>query len=171
MELHYILTKRGWTEQEIHRTLETLNAGEHRKSSFVKKLDIFVLWLFLIVSITGIFIVSIALVPILVIMEGGYLFITLAGMGATFGLLLDSIIVHLHKLRQLIMPNIFLPAFALINVYLITTFANDIIEALKLATLKHSPTLVSIVYVAAFLAPHVIRGISTEKSLCKTQRA
>lgn len=171
MESHFKLSKKGWTEQEIHRTLDTLNAGEQKKSLFVKKLDTFVLWLFLIISILGIFAISIALVPILVIMEGAQLFILLAGMGAVFGVLLDSIIVHLQKLRQLIISRIFLPVFALINVYLITRFSNDLIEMLKLPTLHHSPTLVSITYVAAFLVPHIIRGLNTKSIQCKTQVA
>lgn len=161
MDLHFKLSKRGWTEREIHRAFDTLKAGEEKKSLFVRQLDAFVLWLFLIVSIISIFVISVTLVPILVIMEGAYLFVMLTGMGLVFGVLLDSIIVHLQKLRQLILPHIFLPAFALINVYLITRFSNDLIELLKLPTLHHSPTIVSIVYVTAFLLPYVFGRIRT----------
>ncbi len=172
-DLHERLEKKGWSEKEVQSTLRALEEGERRKSSFVLKLDVFVFWLFLILAITGTFVVSVVLVPILVIMQGIYLYGMLAVMGVFFGVLLNSAVVHLLKVqtRPLIMPNIFLPAIALINVYIITHFSNDLIELLKLPTLQHSPALVSLVYVIAFMIPYAVWKIRTPSSFPSAEHA
>jgi len=161
-QLHTILERKGWSEQEVQHALRSLEEAEQKKSPFVRALDTFVIWLFLIIAILGTFIVSVVLVPILVIMQGAMLYAMLAGMGVFFGFVLTSVLVHLEKVqtKPLIMPSIFLPAIALINVYIITRFSNDLIELLKLPTISHSPAIVSVVYVAAFVIPHTIHHFS-----------
>ena len=152
-ELHIQLTKRGWSEQDIHAALQTLEQGNKKKSSFIRVLDTLVSWLFLIVAIIGSFIVSVILVPILVTMQGAALYFVLFVTGLFFGTLLWSILVHLKKLKYFIVPQVLIPVLALTNVYIITKFSNDLIELLNIPTLEHSPTLVSLVYVFAFFLP------------------
>lgn len=130
----------------------------HKK--LIKKgwLETFAIWLFLIISILGTFVISVALVPFLLVMQGVYLYCSLVGMGLFFGVLIKSAVIHVQKIqvRSFIMPHVLLPVLALINAYLITSFSNDLIKLLKLPVLQHSPTLVSIVYILAFLLPYFL---------------
>lgn len=172
--LHMKLEKKGWPAKEVHKILRILKEAEHKKGKLILWLDVFVIWMFLIISIVGTFLVSVILVPLLLVMKGLYLYGMLFVIGLFFGLLLDSTLVHLRKVwtKHLIMPNILLPTLAVINVYLITKFSNDIIESLKLPTLTHSPTLVSTVYVLAFILPHFLRLIILDKEnyICQSHQ-
>ena len=126
----------------------------------VHSLDIFVSWLFLIIAIIGSFIISIVLTPILILMQGILLYIVLFLAGLFFGMIIHSIKIHLRKLKTSIMPWFFIPAIALMHVYLITLFSNNLIKILKVPTPTHSPLVISIIYTLAFLLPLFLRKSS-----------
>jgi hypothetical protein len=150
--------KTSWTQAEKNKTMRSFQTAEQKKTSFVQFLDIAVFWVALFVAILGNFILSIVLVPFLLIMSGWMLYASLFFVGLSFGLLFAVIISYIEKIetKHHIIAGVFIPALALINVYIITYFANELIVLLKLTTTAHNPGLVSITYVVAFTLPYLI---------------
>ncbi len=158
-ELHTRLTKRGWSEQDIHTALNIVRESESKKSNFIRALDRFVSWLFLIIAVLGSFIISAILVPLLIVMQGIFLYVVLFIAGLFFGTIILSVLVHLRHIKTFITPYFFIPLIALLNTYIITLFSNDLIKTLQLHTLEHSPALVTFVYLIAFLLPQLFSRV------------
>lgn len=124
----------------------------------------FVYYLTLFVMIFLIFFLSIIAVPFLMLMKTFSLFVFLFLLGASFGTVFDIVLYILEKIQKpKFMPEIFIPAIALISTFIITHFSNDLAKYSGLR--MHDPLLVSIAYAGAFVLPYIIHKINfPEKS-------
>ncbi len=151
-----LLRQKGWQPHQITRATGIIGAAQEVKSDAIKFLDMFVYWGILLLAIVGNFILSIVVIPILLAFDDLSLVIAVAIIAVAFGTLLDVIIREVEHFRRnkLIIPELFIPAIALINIYIITTLTNNVAELVQLPT--HNPWIVSIMYVCGFSLPHFL---------------
>lgn len=155
-QLRNTLKEKGWPNHHIERTISTLHSASGLKSDSVKILDNLVFWGLLVIAVLGNFALSIVLIPVLVAFTNVALLITVAVLAIAFGFILDVVLREIEHLQKshLIIPELFIPAIALINIYVITNLSNKLIVELNLVT--HNPWIVSVVYITGFLIPHFI---------------
>jgi hypothetical protein len=118
-------------------------------------------WVLLIVAIIGNLVISIALIPFLLAFKKIPLYFTIVILAAMFGYLFDQLIKDIENLenKHQIIAWAFIPALAIVNTYYMTSFANHVTNTLSLPFALHSPILISITYVIAFILPYTIRNI------------
>jgi len=157
------LRNKGWNEQDITHAMEIIEQAKLQKPSKLRFLDSIIYWIVLFVALIGNFIISIILIPFMLAMEGIRLIFIIGVIGFAFGAFFDLIISDLKNLqnKQVIIAGVFLPILALINVSLMTEFANYIQKTLGILNAQHNPIVISIVYVFAFMMPYLIKGVMT----------
>lgn len=135
---------------------------EAYKTRIIEQLDVLLYWAILIISILGNFIVSIALVPFLVALQGWALYFTVFFIAATFGYMFTFVLQEIEKLQpqQNVIAIILIPAIAVINITIMTLMSNKLILLLDVNTAFHNPYLVAAVYVLGYLLPGGVRHIS-----------
>jgi len=151
-------THKHWTPELAQKTQNILDRGEKRKSTLVTFIDNALYWIVLFVAIICNLVLSVALVPFLLTLTGGFLAFSLFIISASFGTLFSFIIHGIEKLKptQHIIATIFIPALALINFAVITLLSNKIIISLHLSTTPHNPLLVGTYYVSGYVLPEII---------------
>lgn len=139
----------------VHNNMNDVHNVLMVKKGLTKTVEDLLYWTILIISILGNFVVSIALVPFLITLEGWPLYFCTLILGSTFGWMLTFILFSIEKLqpRQKVMANVLIPAVALINIVIITTMSNKLILLLKLATGFHSPIIIGATYVIGYTMP------------------
>jgi hypothetical protein len=154
--LRQTLTQKGWQPHHIDRAIGVLQSSPSARSDAVRLLDVLIYWGALALAVVGNFILSIAFIPVFLVFDDLSLVISVAIIAAAFGLLLDVVLREIEHLRHrvIIIPELFIPAIALINIYIITGLANGFASTLGLQT--HNPWVVSIMYVCAFVLPHFV---------------
>jgi len=159
-QLYDKLKKKGWSDAEIDKAMKIL--GESRSAPSVRRSTPFLYWAGLFLAVIGNMIMAVTLVPFLVIMQGFSLYFVVALLALVFGSLIS---VLLHDIEDVdpehkIMGWLFVPALALINVYIMVRVAGEFRSALFAgitdpATLN--PVLISVTYVICFLIPYGIK--------------
>lgn len=157
MELKEAIQKKPWSPEEKQRVLKIIEEGKTKKSKLLHFLDELVYWVFLFIAIFGNFILSVVLVPFMLILTGFYLFIVLFIIGFAFGMLINAILKEIQKVEEKkhIIPVLLIVALALINIYIITRFTNQLEGLLELTTPAHNPVLISATYALAFILPYL----------------
>jgi len=151
------LEKRGWNKREIAKAVGIIKNAKQNKNKenlFLEKRVYFVL---LAIILTANFAVSIALVPVLIALNGIFLYFMLAVLGITFGLLFELVIrsmEHLERKHHMALA-VLIPATALVNIFLISVFSNNIGEELGLKNFNE-PVAVALVYSISFVLPYII---------------
>ncbi len=113
-------------------------------------------WMALVVILVSNLVVSVVLIPFLIILENVplYILIILFGLmfGSLFKLTLDSIGNFESKHRYI--ASFFIPALAIINIAVITTLSNKMVELLELTTTQN-PVVLGLLYALAFITPFI----------------
>jgi hypothetical protein len=151
------LAGKGWGRAEIKRASDVLAHAEMAKSPSMQVLEQAAFWVALLTAIIGNFILSVVLVPFLLLLSGIGLYLAIFVIGVAFGTLFNVLIGYIENLGegQHIIAGAFIPALALINIYIITHFSNKLEILLQLTTPPHSPLAVSVTYVIAFVLPYL----------------
>lgn len=160
IEYHHLL-KKGFSKEEAKKTIDIINKAKRQKSHKIQFLDILVYWSLLIVTIIGNMIISIILIPFLLAFKKVPLYSTIFILAILFGTLFDQLLRQIEHLenKHHIIAGIFIPVLAVINVYYMTSFSNDLTETLRLPISLNSPLLVSIIYLIAFILPFMIHNL------------
>ena len=150
------LRKKGWSEEEIKRVSSVFDESPSKKSPTILLIDKIVYWSGLFLAIIGNFVISVLLIPFLILLKSFYLYIALLFLGIIFGWVFSILIADIEAIKagQHIVAWIFIPAIALVNVYLITNLSNDIATLMEISTGIHAASMVSVVYVIAFMFPY-----------------
>ncbi len=148
------LAAKGWHPDEIEKTMHILEQAEQRKNDFTKFTEGFLPWLALAVALVGNFIVSYALVPLMVLINNLNIYFIILIIAGSFGVLFTSVVkdIDLHIHHDLLLLMI-IPLVAFVNFFIITTIANSLSKAYMLDS-SHLPAGVGLVYALAFLAPY-----------------
>jgi len=86
-------------------------------------------------------------------------------MGVTFGLFLEAIIkeTQRYEMSRYLIPELLIPAIALINIYIATELSNSVAEMLLWHHAIQNPLVTSVVYVTAFMIPHFWKKMRKHK--------
>ncbi|MFC1754002.1 hypothetical protein ACFL96_11530 [Thermoproteota archaeon] len=156
------LKEKGWTDEEISKTLDIVYSEEKREKhiEYKKEMNQVVYWTTLLVLTIGNFLVSILLIPFLIAMQPYQLVIIVAVLGLVIGLLFDFIIKDIEHIERQhhVIAAIFIPALALINIFVMLSIAKSISLRLGLE-MYESPILIAVVYVVAFLIPYTVTQV------------
>jgi len=151
------LRTKGWSEGEINDALQTLySPSQQQKQSFYREsASPLLYWAGLIVLIIGNLFFALILVPVLMVLTKVQLFIVVSIMGLTFGLMFDFLLRDIEHVDQQhhIIAGLFIPAIALITVFVMVNLANAFSNRLNFGIIQ-SPLLVSLFYVGAFVLPY-----------------
>ena len=149
------LEKRGWENEEIERAVGIISNAKSEKTKengFLQER----MYLMLLILITAAnFIISAALIPIFMALNGAFLYVTIIVVGAGFGFLFELVIrgmEHLEKRHHVILAFV-IPAVCLVNSFIISRISNSIMKVLGLKNFQ-DPLLVSMVYSVAFVMPY-----------------
>lgn len=153
------LREKGWTQKEIDHTLAIIDESKNHKPKITIVMDRLVYWVALILAIVGNIILSVVLIPFLLVLDNIQLYIFVVVLATSFGLLFSQILKDIEGLdkKHHIIAGIFIPALALINVYVMVNLANYLDKIFKLSKLPHDPILISIIYVVFFIFPYIFR--------------
>jgi len=145
-----------WSSELAARSQDILIRADKTKPHWIKSVDSALYWVLLFIAIVGNFILSVVLVPFLLVLKGGSLYLSLFFIGLSFGFIFSFILHGIDKLQttQHIMASIFIPSIALINVGIFAVLSNKLIEVLKLSTPPHNAVLVGATYVFGYVLPY-----------------
>ena len=155
------LLEKGFSKKEAQRTVDIIQKAKEKKPLNIKFIDSVIYWILLIVAMIGNMVISIILIPFLLAFRKIPLYFIIIILAALFGFLFDQLIRDIENLEKKhhIIAWAFIPSLAVINTYYMTSFTNHLTEVFNLPITSNSPLLVSIVYVAAFISPYILRNI------------
>jgi len=153
------LRKKGWQEAEINKAESILDQAA--KKTKTKKIDLFVYWTALIISVVMNIVVSGVIIPLLFMVQGLALYALVFIIALLFGWIFYLLIKDIENMEvhHHIIAGLFIPAIALVNVFVIVNLTNKIIQTnmpkLLYIQLSH-PLQISIVYAIGFTIPYLI---------------
>ena len=150
------LKKKGLSEEEIRRVSSVFDEAHSKKSPAILLIDKIVYWAGLFLAIVGNFVISVLLIPFLILLKSFYLYLALLFLGIIFGWVFSILIADIEAVKsgQRIVAWVFIPAIALINVYVMANISNHIAALMELTSGIHAASMVSVVYVMAFMFPY-----------------
>lgn len=158
-ELKAKLRKKGWSEADITKSEAIMDAAAAKTGA--NRIDLFVYWTGLIVAIILNIIASAVLIPMLFMIRGLALYALVLVIALFFGWVFCILIRDIEnmELHHHIITGLFIPAIALVNVFVIVNITNRIIQA-NMPELLHiplsQPLQISIIYIIGFTAPYLI---------------
>ena len=150
------LEKRGWEKKEISKAVEIIQNAKKVKTVEGRFLEKRIYWILLVIIIAANFAISVALIPVLMALNGFLLYFIIAVLGIVFGLLFELVIrgiEHLQKHHHLILA-VFIPLIALINIFVITRISNNLASELSLRNFQN-PLVMGAVYAVSFVLPYI----------------
>ena len=151
------LEKRGWKNKEIIKAVDIIKNAKHNKTRDNLFLEKRIYWILFVIIIAANFAISIALIPLLMALNGALLYFTLVVLGIIFGLLFELVIrsiEHLERKHHIFLAFL-IPLAALANVFIISKVSNNLARTLQLANFQN-PVFISITYAASFVLPYAV---------------
>lgn len=156
------LREKGWEEHEINHALEIMHSEEKQQKHIHIKKDMnkTIYWTVLLVLTIGNFLISIIMIPFLLVLETYQVEIIVTVIGLIFGSLFNLIIRDIEHIesKHHFAAALFIPALAIINVFVMVSVANTFSARFNLMNAKN-PVFVSLFYVGAFVIPYIIGEI------------
>jgi len=147
--------QKGWTEEEIGKTVQIFDRIKKHKEDNKTFLELIIFWVVLLVGLVGNLIVSLAFIPIMLVLSGFYLYVIIFIIAIAFGFLFEILVrdienleAHHHRFIQFLIP-----VFAIVNFIIIVYVTNRVADDLKIVN-RHNPFIVGITYAMAFLLPY-----------------
>lgn len=156
-DLRERLLSRGWAQEEVDKAMGIMHSEEKKLKHMKYNVNIsfVVYWTVLLVLTISNFLVSMMLVPFLLVMKPFMVEITVGIMGFVFGLLFNHVIRDIEHIeaKHHIAAAVFIPAVAIINIFVVVNVANAIAARIRLP-LQQNPIFISVIYVAMFILPY-----------------
>jgi len=155
--LYARLVEKGWSEEEIEKTLNVMYSEEkmQKHENFAFGVHPILYWVGLVVAIIGNLLIAVTLIPFLMILNSTQLYIILGVVGVVFGAMFSVILKDIEHVDQShhIVAGVFIPAIALLTVYIMVNVANRFNDLIKNEN-PHSAVGLSIIYLVCFSAPY-----------------
>jgi hypothetical protein len=148
------LIEKGWNRKEISKTLRIIDEAKANKNPRIKALDRSVYWISLLVITGGNFIVTISLIPVLLALGGYQLYLVVATLAISFGLMFELLIRTIEQLsaKHHIFLSIIVPLLAVINFLIISDGMKRLIGLEN----SHNAVLIGIAYAVSFILPYSV---------------
>ena len=167
------LVEKGWAEDEIKKTMGMVyGEGKQEKHiEYKQEMNKVVYWVTLLVLTIANFLISIVLIPFLLVMKPYQLGIIVGLLGFMFGLMFNLIVRDIEHIetKHHVVAAIFIPSIALINVFVMVSISNNL--SARLGLVQENPIIISLIYVAAFLAPYIFSEFKEAASKLKKEKA
>ncbi|MFC1723778.1 hypothetical protein ACFL0V_06565 [Nanoarchaeota archaeon] len=169
--LHQRLREKGWTEEEIQKTMNILYSEEKqiKHAIFQKGAHPILYWTGLVIAIIANFVLAVAFIPFLMMLNSLQVYIILGVVGFVFGSVFNVIIKDIEHIdaKHHIVAGAFIPAIALATVYVMTQISNRFTEIIQNPN-PHNPLIVSMIYLVTFTLPYAIYKIKDFSAAKKT---
>ena len=155
------LVEKGWNKKDINKTIKIIEKAKKSRPLQIKALDKFVYWFSLLIAVIGNLVISIALIPVLLVLKGVSLYIVVITLGTSFGLLFELLVRGIENLetKHHLFLSIIIPVIAVINFFVIS---NNLEELIGLKN-PQDPIIVGSVYTIAFMLPYISYQIFLKK--------
>lgn len=155
--LHQRLLEKGWSEDEIRKTMDILYDEEKqvKHTAFRSAAHPILYWVGLVVAIIGNLLLAVTLVPFLMILNSLQLYVILGIVGLVFGGMFNVILKDIEHVDEShhVVAGVFIPAIALITIYMMVSVSNRFNEVIQNPN-PHSEITLSIIYLVCFSAPY-----------------
>jgi len=169
--LHERMREKGWSEEEIQKTMNIMHSHEkvEKHIGMKKEMNLIIYWSVLLVLTVCNFLISVVLIPMLLILKPGWMELIVIIIGFVLGLLFNHLlwdIEHIEK-KHHFAAAIFMPLIAIINMFIIVNIANSIEEQVQNISgvpfgVHENPFIISLLYIGAFIAPYAFSMIKYE---------
>ncbi len=151
MQVNDKLKTKGWSAKEIKHAHRVLKRADKKKHPAYKFLEVAVFWALLFITVLGMFLISLVIMPLLLVLPLGLLILILAIFGLCLGSLFAILIPDIEWLEKKhhAFNIIILAALAVLNVWLIVTKVDAI------AGSEHPGLLLGAIFALALLLPYI----------------
>ena|SRR3989338_4919644 len=159
----YHLIEKGWKKGDINKTLRIIEKAKESKHPKIKLLDKLVYWFSLLLAVIGNFVISLALIPELLVLEGFQFYLITATLGVSFGMLFELLVRTIENLKAMhhLFLSIIIPLLAVINFIIIS---GNIKKLIGLES-PQDPVIVGIVYALSFILPYLVYQLFLKNKL------
>ncbi len=158
------LAEKGWTKEEIEKATKIIESpDEEGRVVFTRKMNPILYWMTLIIAIVGNMLISVILIPFLLAVKSAIaLYFIIALLGISFGFLFNVLLTDIEHIdpRHHVIAGIFIPAIALINIFIVVNITNTIEQVIFKTTIQENSIVIGIIYVAAFIGPYAFTKIT-----------
>ena len=156
------LMQKGWSKEEILKAYSIIEARKRTdKSRTLPHMNKTLYWMTFFVIIIGNFLVSLTLIPIMLVINKFGLDLIIIFLGLAIGLLFNLLITDIEHIdtRHHIAIGVAIPVVAILNFFFIVYVTDWLNKILKISLVRPAPYTVTLLYIAAFLAPFIISRI------------
>lgn len=161
--LHLRLAEKGWSQEEIDKTMHIIHdpEKENKHIRFKKDMNWIIYWTVLLVLTISNFLVSLVLIPFLLAMKPTLIEIIVGVLGFIFGLIFNHLIWGLEHIERKhhYAAALFIPSIAVANIIFMVTVAKGMArqaaDVIGTVAIHESAILISLIYVGAFIAPYL----------------
>ncbi len=152
------LKAKGWHDDEIEKTMAIVESAKKKKTSFIIMSEAIVYWIALFLMIIGNFFMSVLLIPFQLAFSAKFVYIAVALLGLSFGIIFTVILWEIENLetKRYIVEWIFIPAIALINVYIMVVLSNYIAKLIRNQGALQNASIMAVAYVVSFVLPYAV---------------
>jgi len=152
-----LLKKKGWSEEDIKQAESIIYKRRlHDKSKSIDQSNKVLYWSAFVLIIIGNFIISVALIPFLLVLNRGSLDLIIIAIGFSFGLFFNLILRDIEYISNInhLITGFGIPLIALLNFYVMTSMANALNNVFQFSQIRENPFSVAAVYTIAFILPY-----------------
>jgi hypothetical protein len=150
--LHAKLKEKRWEHKDITKTLDALKKASLQQRRHVHNATVITA---LLVMGIGNILAALVLVPLMLGLQGWFLYAMVMLLGIGMGMLFDTLTRSIESLEteHHLLFSLVMPFLALISVLFMAVFANDAASSFGIRNV-HNPYTVAFLYAAAFLLPY-----------------
>ncbi len=155
--IRHNLKKKGWSDKRIRHASKITKRAHRKRAPALKFLDSIIDYSILFSGSLLIIGVAILLFPVMLVFNDLPLYFSIAIISGGIGLLYSFLAIELlflEKKHHYLFIGI-VPVIGFITMHLVVRYTNKMIPFLSLDTQLHSPTAISLIYPALFMAPFV----------------
>jgi hypothetical protein len=160
------LMQKGWSKEDILKAYSIIEARKRAdKSRTLPHMNRTLYWMTFFVIIIGNFLVSLTLIPVMLVINKLGLDLIIIFLGLAIGLLFNLLITDIEHVdtRYHITIGVAIPVIAILNFFFIVYVTDWLNKILKISIVRPAPYTVTLLYVAAFLAPFIISRIKARQ--------
>lgn len=173
-DIYENLKNKGWNHEEIQRAMTIIRYGKSNQKNLFFQNKTIIYWVTLFVLTIFNIILSLMLVPFFIFFQHSFVYVFIVifacGFGYVFNFLLKDI--EFSDPRHHIIAGLFIPAIAIINIYIVINLTNYFIQLSKINQLSYNPYITSFIYVISFMIPYVYTRVphGVDKVIRKTYK-
>lgn len=148
------LAEKGWSKRDVSKAIKIIERAKQSRHPKIKLLDKAVYWVSLLAAIIGNFVIAVVLMPFLLVLSSSQLYIIIAAIGVSFGLLFELLLRQIGNLtaKHHLFFGISVPLLAVLN---FVVMLDNIDNFIGIGS-RHSPLIVGSIYAIAFMLPYTI---------------